>query len=97
MSFLKKVQKSSKVTAASKFAVGDKVVISVDGLKKHSRSVPAHMGYTTEQFSWRKALSKLQDDKTEGTITRVFPNSDNLNVEFDGETFGVSDYMVEKI
>lgn len=79
------------------FQVGDKVVVTLQGLQAHARSIPAHMGYSRETMSWREGLSKLRQDKTVGTVTRVFEDSDNLNVDFGGHTFGVYAYMVEKV
>lgn len=36
-----------------------KVLISNEALQRHARSIPAHMGYTTNQFSWRDTLSQF--------------------------------------
>jgi hypothetical protein len=65
------------------FKVGDKVVLRPDVLQRHSRSVPAHMGYTREQFAWRDTLRELLGKNKEykqvsppiiGTVSRVFAN-----------------------
>lgn len=71
-----------------KFKVGDKVKLKDDVLQRHSRSVPAHAGYTREQFSWRDSLRKLKG-KT-GTIERLFSNSKHVNVDFDGHVIGIN-------
>lgn len=80
------------------FKVGDKVVVTSEGLRWHAKSIPASAGYTSDQMAWRKRLSKLADAKTVGTISKVFPNSNNLNVEFPGEkmTIGLYAEMVKK-
>ena len=69
------------------FKIGDKVKLRDDVLQKHSKSVPAHMGYAREQFAWRKTLDGLLG-KT-GTISRLFDNSKHVNVKFDGTTIGI--------
>ena len=69
------------------FKVGDEVKLRDDVLNKHSKSVPAHMGYTREQFAWRKTLDGLLG-KT-GTVSRLFDNSKHVNVKFDGTTIGI--------
>ena len=69
------------------FQVGDKVKLVRDVLQHHARSVPAHMGYTREQFAWRRTLDALEG-KT-GTISRVFEGSNHVNVDFDGEVIGI--------
>jgi hypothetical protein len=84
--------KKSKI----KFKTGDEVVLRPDVLKRHSQSVPAHAGYTTAQFSWRKTLDRLAGMK--GTIERVFPNSKHVNVEFeDGTVIGIDSTELERI
>ena len=51
-------------TEKNPFKVGDKVALRPDVLQRHSRSVPAHGGYTTEQFAWRDTLRTLCNGKT---------------------------------
>jgi len=69
------------------FSVGDKVRLRKDVLVRHSRSVPAHAGYTREGFAWRATLDKYQNRV--GTITRVF-DSGSVNVTFrDKNTIGI--------
>ena len=67
--------------------VGDKVKLRKDVLVRHSKSVPAHLGYTHEQFVWRDLLDKLSGKC--GRITRIFPNSNNVNVQFRGNLIGI--------
>jgi hypothetical protein len=62
------------------FKAGDKVKLRPDVLARHAKSVPAHTGYTTTQFSWRGTLDKLEGKV--GTVTKVFPNSKHVNVTF---------------
>ncbi len=86
--------------AQTVFVVGDKVKLRQDVLKRHSRSVPAHMGYTTAQFQWRDCLRKLEGK--EGNITRVFESSKHVNVVFDdgtryGECIGIDSTELEKV
>lgn len=74
-------------TKPNPFKVGDQVALVFDVMARHSRSVPAHAGYTTEQFSWRDTLNKLNGKI--GTVSRVFENSKHTNVDFDGHTIGI--------
>lgn len=77
------------------YEVGDKVRVTLKGLQAHSRSIPAHMGYTRETMSWRHGLSKLHDEGAVGVVERV--SGSNLTVQFPGICYGVPDYMVEKV
>jgi hypothetical protein len=73
-----------------KFNVGDKVKLREDILQRHARSVPAHLGYTHQQFQWRDALRKVEGKI--GIIERTFPGSHHVNVEFsDGTLIGIDD------
>lgn len=65
----------------TKLKVNDKVRLRADALARHSRTVPAHAGYTREQFQWRDTLGKLAG-KT-GTITLIFDGSKHVNVDFE--------------
>jgi hypothetical protein len=76
-------------------SVGDKVKLSKDALSKHAKTVPAHAGYTTEQFSWRKTLDELKGKV--GKIERIFPNSKHVNVDFDGHLIGIDSTSLELI
>ena len=67
--------------------VGTKVKLRQNVLQRHSQSVPAHDGYTTAQFAWRKQLDKLEDKI--GIIERIFPNSKHVNVRFDETLIGI--------
>lgn len=69
------------------FALDQLVTLRHDVLNRHSQRVPAHAGYSTEQFRWRDTLANLFG-KT-GRITRLFPNSKHVNVDFDGVTIGI--------
>jgi len=70
-----------------RFNVGDKVRLRKDVLVRHSRSVPAHAGFTREQFHWRAVLNKY--GRKVGKITRTFP-SGHVNVTYrDGNTIGI--------
>lgn len=68
------------------FQVGDKVKLRFDVLARHSRSIPAHAGYTKEGFAWRATLDKLKG-KT-GVVERVFP-SKHVNVQFKTALIGI--------
>jgi hypothetical protein len=81
--------------AAHPFKVGDSVKLRADVLQRHSRNVPAHMGYSHEQFEWRKTLGELEG-KT-GKIERVFPNSQHVNVEFEGVLIGIDASELESV
>lgn len=62
------------------FKVGDRVALRPDVLQRHARSVPAHAGYTREQFAWRDTLRTLNN--AVGTVSRVF-DSKHTNVDFE--------------
>lgn len=64
-----------------------KVKLREDVLVRHSRSVPAHMGYTHEQFLWRDTLRRLKGKK--GKITRTFEGSRHVNVKFGKDLIGI--------
>lgn len=80
----------------AKFKKGDKVKISDDGLKIHSRSVPAHMGHTQDTINWRCSLLEIQIAGTVGEIERTFTNSTHVNVLFNNQCYGVDEYMLKK-
>lgn len=66
---------------------GDIVLLRADVLKRHARSVPAHAGYTREQFKWRDTLRDLEGER--GTVTRVFDGSKHVNVQFKDTIIGI--------
>lgn len=75
------------MTTILKFKVGDKAKLRKDALVRHARSVPAHAGYTREQFSWRDTLKKYGNRV--GVVTRVFPHG-HVNLTFrDGKVIGI--------
>lgn len=78
------------MTAISKFnyQVGDAVELCEDVLERHSRSVPAHMGYTTGQFAWRDRLRSLEGKN--GVITGIY-DTGHVNVDFAGVTICIQD------
>ena len=80
--------------ASEPLGVGSKVRIAPDALGRHSKTVPPHAGYTPEQFSWRRTLDDLGDQV--GEITRVFPNSNHVNVtfDFDNLTIGIESNLL---
>jgi len=67
--------------------VGTKVKLRPDVLVRQSRSVPAHLGYSPEQFTWRDTLDKLEG-KT-GEVYNVFSDEDFVNIDFDGVKIGI--------
>jgi len=69
------------------FKPGDRVKLRFDVLLRHSRSVPAHAGFTREQFRWRDILDKLEG-KT-GVVERIFPDSKHTNVKFSSGLIGI--------
>ena len=75
--------------------VGDKVKLRGDVLQRHSKSVPAHRGYTPEQFKWRDILRKLKGKI--GRIQRVFPNSNHVNVQFKNILIGIDKTELVKV
>lgn len=66
---------------------GTVVKLREDVLERHARSVPAHVGYTREQFKWRDTLRLLEDET--GVIDRTFPNSDYVTVRFENTMIGI--------
>lgn len=80
---------------ASPFAVGDKVRLRPDVLARHARSVPAHAGFTHEQFEWRKTLDDLEGQT--GEIQRTFENSRHVNVQFPGILIGIDHTELEGV
>lgn len=69
-------------------AKGDRVKLRPDVLQRHARSVPAHAGYTREQFQWRDTLRALEGQT--GEIERVFDKpSKYVNVQFPGVLIGI--------
>lgn len=66
------------------FNKGDKVTLREDVLQRHARSVPAHLGYTHEQFQWRDTLRRLIG--LTGTVTQAFAGSKHVNVTYEDET-----------
>lgn len=68
------------------FKIGDKVKLRDDVLQRHSRSIPAHAGYTTEQHQWRDTLTKLSGEI--GTVSRLFDNK-HTNVDFPTACIGI--------
>ncbi len=80
---------NAKKATAPMFLMGDKVRLRMDVLARHSRSIPAHAGYTREGFAWRAILDKFKNRV--GVIRRVFPSSLQVNVQFrDGTLIGIS-------
>lgn len=77
------------------YNVGDSVKLKENALKEHSRSVPPHAGFTTEQFQWRDTLKSLQNEV--GTIEKIFPNSKHVNVRFNDKLIGIDSHQLEKI
>lgn len=75
------------VQSKNPFKAGDKVKLAKDVLGRHAKSVPAHMGYSTDQFSWRDTLRKLEGKI--GTIERLSAIGKHVNVDFDGHTIGI--------
>ncbi len=73
---------------ARTFVVGDHVGLRDDVLLRHARSVPAHAGYTREQFEWRKTLSDLRGKR--GEVERTFPDSRHVNVRFGTHLIGIN-------
>jgi hypothetical protein len=87
MEYEKRKEKKTKETI-ERLMIGDKVKLRDDVLQRHARSVPAHLGYTHEQFQWRDTLRELKDKI--GTIRQVFEDSKEVNVDFDGRVIGIN-------
>jgi len=73
---------------------GTKVILREDTLQRHARSIPSYMGYSREQFAWRRTLGrllgrdkdfKLTSPPMAGTVSRVF-KSGSVNVIFEDDT-----------
>jgi len=77
-----------KIIPIAKPDVGDKVKLRPDVLVRHARRIPPYAGFTKEQFRWREILSQHKDDV--GVVTRTFPNSKYVNIDFpDGTLIGI--------
>jgi len=75
--------------------IGDKVIITNDGLRWDSKRVPAHVGYSTERIEWRSILNDFCDRGVVGIVTHIFDSgSGNINVEFEGQVVEVHCNMV---
>ena len=72
----------------AKITVGTKVKLRPDVLVRHARSVPAHLGYTHDQFQYSDALRK-QEGKI-GIVRLIFPDSNYVNVDFNGDSIGIN-------
>ena len=77
------------------FKVGDKVRLRADVLQRHARSIPAHLGYTTEEFRWRDTLRLLKG--VTGVIERRFENSKHVNVQFPNTMIGIDDTELDHV
>jgi hypothetical protein len=75
--------------------IGDSVKLKGTVLPDHSKSVPAHAGYTPEQMSWRETLKELSGQT--GVINAEFPNSNHVNVRFESTTIGIGKDQLEKV
>jgi hypothetical protein len=67
---------------------GSIVKLRKDVLLRHARSVPAHLGFTKEQFRWRDILKELEGKI--GVVERTFPNSGHVNVRFGNTLIGIN-------
>jgi hypothetical protein len=82
--------------AKTKFKVGDKVLVTNEGLRWHSKQTSASSGFSGETIRWRNALGKFADNKVIGVVSRVFP-SGHVNVTFPGDqVYGVPSEMLKK-
>lgn len=80
---------------ALKFKVGDRARLRKDALLQHSRSVPAHAGYTREGFAWRATLKKYEGKI--GKITMIF-DSGSVNLTYrDKNTIGIDQSQLVKL
>lgn len=62
-----------------------RILIKKNACAIHSRSIPAHMGYTTSQFEFREMLSKVQGTWVEVDVEYLFDNQYNT-VPIEGVT-----------
>ena len=81
---------------------GDRVIITKEGLIKHSKSIPSRLGYTSEEFEWRQKLSRLCDAKEVGTVRvsdlKISSEPERgVDVFFGESLFWVPSYMLQKI
>jgi hypothetical protein len=76
----------------SYFSEGDAVKISPSGLAFHANTVPAHAGYTKEQFEYRAVIASMEG--VEGRVVRVSSNS--VDASFNGLLIQFSPEMLEK-
>jgi hypothetical protein len=55
-----------------------KLLISTEALRRHARSVPAHAGYTTAEFSWRDKLKEIEGKWVTVETQYLFENQFNI-------------------
>ena len=80
----------------SEILLGSKVVVTLEGLRKHSKSIPSHLSYSYAIINWRKILYELCDKKTICLVTAIFDI--NYDIRYKGiYTIMVPKYMVEKV
>ena len=81
----------------SEIKTGDRVKVSSSGLVEHSRSIPAHMGFTTHEMTWRNILLGFKQAGTIGAVTRVSNDGQSFTVDFGGTLIWVPHYMVAPV
>jgi len=85
--------KSSKRKAIhnhKEFSKGDKVTLCLEGLQAFNR----RRSLTRESNSYSRKLGEIMEKKEIGLIKRNSPYG--MNVEFNGVTYDVKSYMVER-
>jgi len=96
--YLEQFKRDTKLQEESskELKVGDTVYITLEGLQKHSRSIPNFMGYQKETKDWRDTLSEMFDANIAGKVTRVFDK--NIDIAFPTQEMQihVPKYMVQK-
>ena len=87
-----KINKMAKGGKVKTFEVGDKVKLTLKGIKEFNRN--RNVGKFSNEFS--RKLGKLYDENEVGIVERVF-DSGSMNVVFSGNTFDIKPYMVKKV
>lgn len=78
--------KDQTMPTNTSLSTNDRVKLHPEVLQRHAQRVPAHMGYTREQFAWRDALRRLGQQI--GVVERIFDNG-HVNVMIGGGLIGI--------
>lgn len=76
------------------------IILKSDALQAHSKSIPAHSGYTTEAMSWRDSIRKIMEhngDKPIDVETKYLHDNSFMIKAPEGYSVSIPDYMVSEV